>query len=75
MKKILSSLRNSGEPLSVEEISEESGLSSSEVRRHLYRLQEEGKVESKEEQGKLKWTIKSSDPVEEKYEKMTRENR
>lgn len=63
-------LKNADEPISVEELSEETGISVPNLRVDLYRLQEEGEVESREEGRKLKWKVKVSKPVEEKYEKM-----
>ncbi len=73
MKKneILNSLKNADKPLPIEKLSEETGIEMANLRVDLYRLQEEGEVESREEEGKLLWKIKISEPLEEKYEKMS----
>ena len=73
MKKnqILNVLKNAGKPIPIEKLSEETGVDMANLRVDLYRLQEEGEVESQEEKGKLKWKLKVSNPVEEKYEKMS----
>ncbi len=74
MKKgeIMEALKTADKPLSVEELSEETGISVPNLRVDLYRLQEEGTVESREEERELKWKVKVSEPVEEKYEKMSK---
>lgn len=74
MKKgeIMEALKTADKPLSVEELSEKTGISVPNLRVDLYRLQEEGTVESREEERELKWKVKVSEPVEEKYEKMSK---
>ena len=69
--KILKTLKNADRPIPIEKLSEETGMNMASLRVDLYRLQEEGEVESREEKGKLHWKIKVSNPVEEKYEKMS----
>ncbi|MDV3103213.1 winged helix-turn-helix domain-containing protein [Thermococcus waiotapuensis] len=54
-------------PLTVEEISEKTGLPAMEVRRYLLRFAEQGKVESFEEDGKIYWKIKGKDELEEEF--------
>jgi len=68
----MEALKTADKPLSVEELSEETGISVPNLRVDLYRLQEEGTVESREEERELKWKVKVSEPVEEKYEKMSK---
>lgn len=74
IKEIIDTLKEAGAPLTTEELAKKTSLPMSRLRTNLYRLQEEGKIESKEEEGKLKWKTKTSNPAEEKYEKMTRKH-
>ncbi|KXA91614.1 hypothetical protein AKJ57_00580 [candidate division MSBL1 archaeon SCGC-AAA259A05] len=71
-RQILNALKNADKPLTIKELSEETDISISSLRMDLYRLQEEGEVESREEQGDLRWKIKVSTSIEEKYEKMSK---
>lgn len=70
-KKILDTLKNAEKSLSVEELSNKTDISVPSLRIDLYRLQEEGEIESREREGELRWKIKVSEPIEEKYEKMS----
>lgn len=70
-KKILNTLEEAPKPLPIKKLSEKTDISLSNLRVDLYRLQEEGEVENIEESGELRWKIKVSNPIEEKYEKMS----
>ena len=76
MKKneILNALKNADRPLPIEKLSEETGIEMPSLRVDLYRLQEEGEIESRKEEGKLHWKIKVTNPDEEKYEKMSKKD-
>ncbi len=69
---IISVLKKAGKPISIEELSEKTDIPVSSLRVDLYRLQEEGEVESREKQGELKWKIKVSKTVEEKYDEISK---
>lgn len=71
MKKteIIGTLEDVGKSMTIEELSEKTDIPISSLRVDLYRLQEEGEIESEEEKGELKWKIKVRQPVEEKYDK------
>ena len=73
-RQIFEALRDSSRPLTIEKLSEKTDIPIPSLRIDLFRLQEENEIESIEEGEKLKWKIKVSNPVEEKYEKMTRKN-
>ncbi len=73
--KILNTLRNTDKPLTVDELSEETDIPIPSLRIDLFRLKEEGDVESREEKGELRWKIKVSEPVEDKYEKMSKKHK
>lgn len=73
--KILNTLRNTDKPLTVDELSEETDIPIPSLRVDLFRLKEEGDVESREEKGELRWKIKVSKPVEDKYEKMSKKHK
>ncbi len=70
--KIIEELRDAGRPLTIDNLSERTDIAIPNLRMDLYRLQEEGNVESIERDGKLRWKVKVSKEVEEKYEKMSR---
>lgn len=74
IKEIIDTLKEAGAPLTTEELAKKTSIPMPRLRTNLYRLQEEGKIESKEEEGKLKWKTETSNPAEEKYEKMTRKH-
>ncbi len=71
-KKIYTLLKNEKEPLSTKEIAEKIGIRSGKATLGLLRLQEEGKIEGIEINGKLHWKIKSKDEKVEKLEKKMR---
>ncbi len=71
---IINALKEAGKPISIEKLSEKTEIPVSSLRVDLYRLQEEGEIESREKQGELKWKIKVSKPVEEKYDKMSKKH-
>lgn len=73
--KILGAIKEKGKPISIEELSEKTDIPVSSLRVDLYRLQEEGEVDSKEKSGELLWKIKVSEPLEEKYEKMSKKHK
>lgn len=70
-KEILDTLENSEEPLKVGKLSERTGISKARLRVNLYRLQEEGAIESVQKEGEIRWGKKEKNPEEEKYEKMS----
>lgn len=70
-RKILNALKNSDKPPTIQKLSKKTDIPVSSLRIDLYRLQEEGEIESIEEEGELRWKTKVSTPVEEKYEKMS----
>lgn len=73
--KIINTLKEAGEPMHIEELSEETDIPISSLRVDLYRLQEEDEVESLEDKGDLKWKVKVAKPIEEKYEKMSEKHK
>lgn len=73
--KILGALKEKGKPISIEGLSEKIDIPVASLRVDLYRLQEEGEIESVEESGELMWKIKVSEPLEEKYEKMSKKHK
>ncbi|KXB00619.1 hypothetical protein AKJ48_00685 [candidate division MSBL1 archaeon SCGC-AAA261O19] len=68
--KIIEVLKKSGKPLTIEQLSEKTGVPVPRLRMDLFRLQGEGEVESRQKGDELLWTIKVAKPVEERYEKM-----
>lgn len=73
--KILEALKKADKPLHIKELSEKTDLPVTNLRVDLYRLQEEGEIETREKEGELLWKIKVSTPAEEKYENMTERER
>ena len=74
-KEILDVLKKAGEPVSIDKLSDETDESISSLRIDLFRMQEEDQIESVEENGELKWKLKVSEPLEEKYEKMSKKHK
>jgi len=74
-KEILDVLKKSGEPVSIETLSDETEEPISSLRIDLFRMQEEDQIESVEKNGELKWKLKVSKPAEEKYEKMSKKHK
>lgn len=71
-RQILDTLKNADKPLTVGKLSEKTDVPVPTLRLDLYRLQEEGEIESIEEEGELRWKTKVGKPLEEKYEKMSK---
>lgn len=71
-KKILDNLKKADKPLTIEELSKKTDISVPSLRIDLYRLQEEGEIESRDKGGKLRWKVKVSKPEEDKYEKISK---
>ncbi len=71
-REILDVLKKAGEPVSIEKLSDKTDESISSLRIDLFRMQEEDQIESVEDSGELKWKLKVSNPLEEKYEKMSK---
>lgn len=73
--KIINTLKEAGKPIPIEKLSQKTDIPISSLRVDLYRLQEEGEVESLEKKGDLKWKVKVAKPIEEKYEKMSEKHK
>ncbi len=71
-EKILEVLRSAGRPLTLSEISQQTGIELSRLRVDLFRLMNEGKVERRQRGTEATWTIKVSAPVEKRYEKLSK---
>ena len=71
-QKVMDVIEKSKKPLSTSEISKKLKLNLFETRRQLERLQEEGRIESFGQKGKICWKVKETDKETEKYEKMGR---
>lgn len=68
--RIIEVLKKAEGGLTMKELSDKINEPVSGLRGNLFRLQEEGKVESLQKEDKLRWTIKSDKPSEKRYEKM-----
>ncbi|MEA1993915.1 MAG: ArsR family transcriptional regulator [Euryarchaeota archaeon] len=71
-KKIYEILKDKKEPISTEAVAEKMDISSGKASLGLLRLQEEGKIEGLEKNGKLHWEVKTKDRKTEKIEKKMR---
>lgn len=71
-EKILETLKGAGKPLTLDEISQQTGIDLSRLRVDLFRLMGEGKVERRQRGNEPTWTLKVSVPLEERYEKLTK---
>lgn len=71
-EEILKALRESGTSLTIEELSQQTGVDIVRLRVDLFRLAEEGKVERKQLGNKSVWSIKISRPLERRYEKLSK---
>jgi len=71
-EEILKALRESGTSLTIEELSQQTGVDIIRLRVDLFRLAEEGKVERKQLGNKSVWSIKISRPLERRYEKLSK---
>ena len=70
-EKILEVLRSAGRPMTLSEISQQTGIELSRLRVDLFRLMNEGKVERRQRGMETTWTIKVSTPLEKRYEKLS----
>lgn len=71
-EEILKALKESGTSLTIEELSQQTGVDIVRLRVDLFRLAEEGKVERKQLGNKSVWSIKISRPLERRYEKLSK---
>jgi len=71
-EEILKALKESGTSLTIEELSQQTGVDIIRLRVDLFRLAEEGKVERKQLGNKSVWSIKISRPLERRYEKLSK---
>ncbi len=65
-------IEKSEDPLSTREVAEKAGTSLVEARKNLLRLQEEGKIESVEKDGKICWQKKEEDETAKLEKRMHR---
>jgi DNA-binding transcriptional ArsR family regulator len=70
--KILETLRNAEKSLTVDELSQRTGIDVPKLRVDLFRLMGEGKVERRQKGNELTWALKVSAPIEERYEKLSK---
>jgi biotin operon repressor len=68
-QKIEDIISESEDPLSTKEVAEKVGISIAEAGKNLFRLKEEGKVESVEKKGKVCWQKSEGDEEATKLEK------
>jgi len=71
-EKILETLRNSEKSLTVDELSQRTGIDVARLRVDLFRLMGEGKVERRQRGNELTWALKVGKPIEERYEKLAK---
>ncbi|HDI12668.1 MAG TPA: ArsR family transcriptional regulator [Hadesarchaea archaeon] len=71
-EEILKALREAGTPITVDELSERTGIDIVRLRVDLFRLAEEGKVERRQRGNIPTWTVKVSSASEQRYEKWSR---
>lgn len=69
---ILKALREAATPLTIEELSQRTGIDIIRLRVDLFRLAEEGKVERRQRENKPTWTIRVSTALENRYEKLSK---
>ena len=65
-------LREAGTPVTIDELSQRTGIDIVRLRVDLFRLAEEGKVERRQRGNVPTWTIKVSSAVERRYEKLSK---
>jgi DNA-binding transcriptional regulator PaaX len=58
--------------MTLEELSQRTGIDIVQLRVDLFRLAQEGKVERRQKGDKLVWSLKVSSPAEQRYEKLYR---
>lgn len=68
-QKIKNIIHESDTPLSTKEVAEKADISIVNARKNLERLQEEGRVESMEKEGKICWKLKEEEEEKDKIEK------
>lgn len=71
-EEILKALKEAGTSLTIEELSQQTGIGIVRLRVDLFRLAEEGKVERKQRGNKPVWTLKVGRPLEQRYEKLSK---
>ena len=71
-EEILKALKEAGTSLTIEELSQQTGIGIVRLRVDLFRLAEEGKVERKQRGNKPVWTLKVGRPLERRYEKLSK---
>lgn len=71
-KAILKTLKDAGVPITIDELSQRTGIDVVHLRVNLFRLAEEGKVERRQRDNKPVWTIKVSTVLERRYEKLSK---
>lgn len=69
---ILKALKEAGTSLTIEELSQQTGIDIVRLRVDLFRLAEEGKVEHRQRGNKTVWTIKVGTALERRYEKLSK---
>lgn len=69
---ILKALHEAGTPITVEELSQRTGIDVVRLRVDLFRLTEEGKVERRQRGNVPTWTVKVSSVMEQRYNKLSR---
>lgn len=69
---ILKALKDAGTPITIEELSRQTGADVVYLRVDLFRLAEEGRVERKRRENKTVWTIKIGKAAEQRYEKLSK---
>lgn len=71
-EEILKVLKEAGTSLTIEELSQQTGIDIVRLRVDLFRLAEEGKVERRQRGNKPVWTIRVSTAAEKRYEKLSK---
>jgi len=71
-EEILTALREAGVALTIEELSQKTGIDLAYLRVDLFRLAEEGKVERRQRENKPTWTIKVSTALDRRYDKLSK---
>lgn len=71
-ERILETLRAAERSLTVDELSQRTGIDVARLRVDLFRLMGEGKVERRQRGNELTWALKVSVPIEERYEKLSK---
>jgi len=71
-EEIIKALKEAGTSLTIEELSQQTGIGIVRLRVDLFRLAEEGKVERKQRGNKPVWTLKVGTALERRYEKLSK---